>query len=90
MGLRQQTLPRAWVALPVLGACFATIAASILCGPLPALLIACIAGVLAAFAIDRRVRVLRLAAGKIASGDRYASAASPLTRASCRSGPATA
>ena len=72
MGLRQQTLPRAWVALPVLGACFATIAASILCGPLPALLIACIAGVLAAFAIDRRVRVLRLAAGKIASGDRYA------------------
>ena len=72
MGLRQQTLPRAWVALPILGACLATATAGLLGGPLPGLLTAGIAGLLAAFAIDRSVLALSAAAGKIAGGDRYA------------------
>jgi urea ABC transporter urea binding protein len=73
MRLRLRAIfPFAWVVLPVLGACLVAVLATEAGGPLAGLIGGAIAGLLAAFAIERPLRILASVAARIGGGDRYA------------------
>jgi urea transport system substrate-binding protein len=73
MRLRLRAIfPFAWVVLPVLGACLVAVLATEAGGPLAGLIGGAIAGLLAAFAIERPLRMLASVAARIGGGDRYA------------------
>jgi urea transport system substrate-binding protein len=65
-------LPSAWVALPVLGACLIAVLATMANGPVVGAIAGGVTGLIAAFAIERPLRLLAQVAARIASGDRYA------------------
>jgi HAMP domain-containing protein len=67
---RRGDLPNQWVVLPVLGACLAAVLATWVGGPLLGLF--AVAGLLAAYDIEKPLRALSAVVAKIAGGDRYA------------------
>jgi urea transport system substrate-binding protein len=69
---RRGDLPNQWVVLPVLGACLAAVLATWVGGPLLGLFAGAVAGLLAAYDIEKPLRALSAVVAKIAGGDRYA------------------
>ncbi|MEG6508078.1 transporter substrate-binding protein [Methyloligella sp. 2.7D] len=65
-------LPGWWILLPVLGACLVAILAAHFVGYFAGLGAALLVGPLAAWAINRRLRMLAGAVAKVSGGDRYA------------------
>jgi urea transport system substrate-binding protein len=73
MRLRLRAIfPFAWVVLPVLGACLVAVVGTMAGGPVAGLILGGIAGLIAAFAVERPLRALADVAARIAGGDRYA------------------
>jgi urea transport system substrate-binding protein len=68
----RETLPSAWVALPVLAACLVAVLATMANGAVMGAIAGGVTGLIAAFAIERPIRLLARVAARIAGGDRYA------------------